>query len=74
MEEAFKKKNLKASDFAMLDKFKDETGKWYYGLIYDQFVAWNTYVIQEMYKEMKKNQRDRIPKHLWLKKIIWRKK
>lgn len=57
----------------MLDKFKDETGKWYYGLIYDQFVAWNTYVIQEMYKEMKKNQRDRIPKHLWLKKIIWRK-
>ena len=73
VEEAFKKKNLKASDFAMLDKFKDETGKWYYGLIYDQFVAWNTYVIQEMYKELKKNQRNRIPKHLWLKKIIWRK-
>ena len=73
VEKAFRKNGISPDEFAVLDKFQDETGKWYYGLIYEQFVAWNTYVIQEMYKEMKKNQQDRIPKHLWLKKIIWRK-
>ena len=77
VEKAFRKNGISPDEFAALDKFQDETGKWYYGLIYEQFVAWNTYVIQEMYKEtykeMKKNQRNKILKHLWLKKNIWRK-
>ena len=73
VEKAFRKNHLEPDHFAMIDKFQDESGNWYYGLIYDQFIALNTYAIQEIWKEMKKNQKqDNISKRSWLKKIIFR--
>ena len=52
VEEAFEKNGISSDEFVALDKFQDESSNWYYGLVYEQFVALNTYAIQEAWKEI----------------------
>ncbi len=52
VEKAFEKNGISSDEFVALDKFQDESSNWYYGLVYEQFVALNTYAIQEAWKEI----------------------
>lgn len=51
VENTFNKYNLNIDDFSILNKFEDD-GETYYGLIYEYFIAINTYAIQKSLKEI----------------------
>ena len=51
---SFEKNGISSDEFVALDKFQDESSNWYYGLVYEQFVALNTYAIQEHGKKFLK--------------------